>query len=89
MGLTKNQKTELVGKFGKDENDTGSVEVQIAMLTTRIQQLTEHLKNHPQDQHSRVGLLKLVGARRRHLKYLARKDEKGYQKLLQDLGLRR
>ena len=89
MGLTKGQKTELVGKFGKDENDTGSVEVQIAMLTTRIQQLTEHLKNHPQDQHSRVGLLKLVGARRRHLKYLARTDEKGYQKLLQDLGLRR
>lgn len=89
MGLTKNQKIEIAQKYQKHEGDTGSAEVQIAMLTARIQQLTEHLKNNPQDQHSRVGLLKLVGARRRHLKYLARKNEQSYQNLLQSLGLRR
>jgi small subunit ribosomal protein S15 len=89
MPLTKNQKVEVIGKFARHEGDTGSPEVQIAMLTTRIHQLTEHLKNHPQDQHSRVGLLKLVGQRRRHLKYLARTDQQSYQKVLQELGLRK
>jgi small subunit ribosomal protein S15 len=89
MGLTKNEKNEIIGKYARHEGDTGSPEVQIALLTQRIQQLTEHLKQNPQDQHSRVGLLKLVGARRRHLKYLARKNEQSYLQLLQDLGLRR
>lgn len=89
MGLTKDAKLEVIGKHARHEGDTGSPEVQIAILTQRIQQLTEHLKTHPQDQHSRVGLLKLVGSRRRHLKYLARTNEPSYQKLLQELGLRR
>jgi small subunit ribosomal protein S15 len=89
MALTKNEKIEIVQKYGRQEGDTGSPEVQIALLTQRIHQLTDHLKNNPQDQHSRVGLLKLVGARRRHLKYLARTNEQSYLKLLQDLGLRR
>jgi small subunit ribosomal protein S15 len=89
MGLTKNEKLAVIGKHARHESDTGSPEVQIAILTQRIQQLTEHLKNHPQDQHSRVGLLKLVGSRRRHLKYLARTNEPSYQSLLKELGLRR
>jgi small subunit ribosomal protein S15 len=89
MALTKNEKIEIVQKYGRKEGDTGSPEVQIALLTQRIHQLTDHLKNNPQDQHSRVGLLKLVGARRRHLKYLARTNDQSYQQLLQDLGLRR
>lgn len=89
MSLTKNEKNTVIDKFKRHEGDTGSPEVQIALLTTRIHQLTDHLKNHPQDQHSKVGLLKLVGARRRHLRYLARKNAESYQQLLQDLGLRK
>ena len=72
MGLTKNEKNTIIERFKRHEGDTGSPEVQIALMTTRIHQLTDHLKNHPQDQASKVGLLKLGGARRRHLRYLAR-----------------
>ena len=89
MPLTKDEKNTIIGGFGRHEKDTGSPEVQIALLTQRIQQLTEHLKIHQQDQHSRRGLLKLVGQRRRHLKYLSDTDPEAYQAVLQRLGLRR
>ncbi|MCL4248260.1 MAG: 30S ribosomal protein S15 [Anaerolineae bacterium] len=89
MSLTKNEKNTIISKYGRHQGDTGSPEVQIALLTTRIHQLTEHLKQHPQDQHSKVGLLKLVGARRRHLRYLAKTNADGYHQILQDLGLRK
>ena len=89
MSITKKNKEEIIQSFGRHENDTGSPEVQIAILTTRIQQLTEHLKVHKHDEHSRRGLLKLVGLRRRHLKYLSRKDPAAYRALIQKLGLRR
>ena len=89
MGLTKTEKEGLVQDFGRHEGDTGSPEVQIALLTTRINQLTDHLRTHKHDQHSRRGLLKLVGQRRRHLKYLSRKDPDSYRSMLQRLGLRR
>ena len=89
MGLTKNEKNTIIERFKRHEGDTGSPEVQIALMTTRIHQLTDHLKNHPQDQASKVGLLKLVGARRRLLRYLARTNGESYQQILQDLGLRR
>lgn len=89
MSLTKDEKSSLITDFARHEGDTGSPEVQIALLTKRIQQLTEHLKTHKHDQHSRRGLLKLVGQRRRHLNYLARKDPESYQQMLQRLGLRR
>lgn len=87
--LTQEHKRELVEKFGKGENDTGSAEVQIAMLTQRINDLTAHLRIHPKDHHSRRGLLMLVGRRRRFLNYLRRKDLEGYRALLSELGLRR
>jgi small subunit ribosomal protein S15 len=89
MSLTKEEKQELVNEFGRFEGDTGSPEVQVAMLTRRIQQLTEHLRKHRHDEHSRMGLLKLVGQRRRHLKYLSKKDPAAYRELIQRLGLRR
>ncbi|MCA9913503.1 MAG: 30S ribosomal protein S15 [Anaerolineae bacterium] len=89
MSLTKEEKQELVDEFGRFEGDTGSPEVQVAMLTRRIQQLTEHLRRHRHDEHSRMGLLKLVGQRRRHLKYLSKKDPAAYRELIQRLGLRR
>ncbi len=89
MGLTKNEKEQIIENFARHEGDTGSPEVQIAMLTTRIKQLTEHLKIHKHDEHSRRGLLKLVGQRRRHLKYLNRKDPAKYRELIKELGLRR
>ncbi|MBE2270822.1 MAG: 30S ribosomal protein S15 [Anaerolinea sp.] len=89
MPLTKNEKTTIMSDFGRHETDTGSPEVQIALLTQRIQQLTEHLKAHKQDQHSRRGLLKLVGQRRRHLKYLSDTNPESYQAVLARLGLRR
>ena len=76
-------------KFGKHETDTGSPEVQIAMLTQRINELTEHLRTHKHDHYSRRGLLKLVGRRRRFLNYLQRKDLEGYRALIKELGLRR
>lgn len=89
MGLDKNQKNELIQNYARHDGDTGSPEVQIALLTTRIEQLTEHLKIHKHDEHSRRGLLKLVGQRRRHLKYLSRKSPESYRELIQRLGLRR
>jgi small subunit ribosomal protein S15 len=89
MALTKEAKQELITKHGKDEHDTGSPQVQIAMLTRRINELTEHLRSHPKDHYSRRGLLKLVGRRRRFLGYLQRKDLEGYRALIKELGLRR
>jgi small subunit ribosomal protein S15 len=89
MGITKKEKEDLITSYSRHEGDTGSPEVQIAILTTRINQLTEHLKVHKHDEHSRRGLLKLVGQRRRHLRYLSRKDPDSYRELIQKLGLRR
>ena len=89
MTLTADEKRELVGRFGKDESDTGATEVQIAMLTRRINDLTEHLREHKKDHHSRRGLLMLVGQRRRLLNYLAKNDLEGYRALIAELGLRR
>jgi small subunit ribosomal protein S15 len=89
MGLNTTDKTTIIQDFGRHEGDTGSPEVQIALLTNRILQLTEHLRTHKHDQHSRRGLLKLVGQRRRHLKYLSQKDPERYREVLQRLGLRR
>lgn len=89
MPLTKNEKDTIIQEYARHEHDTGSPQVQIALLTQRIQQLTEHLKEHKQDQHSRRGLLKLVGQRRRHLKYLSETDPNAYREILQRLGLRR
>ena len=89
MGLTKEAKQDLITKHGKSNQDTGSPEVQIAMLTQRINELTEHLRTHKHDHYSRRGLLKLVGRRRRFLNYLQRKDLEGYRALIKELGLRR
>ncbi len=89
MALTKLEKASTVEKYGRHETDTGSPEVQIANLTERINRLTEHLKEHKHDEHSRRGLLKLVGQRRRHLNYLQKTDETKYREVLQALGLRR
>jgi small subunit ribosomal protein S15 len=87
--LSKSEKETVIHEYGRAANDTGSPEVQIALLTTRINQLTEHLKLHKHDEHSRRGLLKMVGQRRRHLTYLSRKDPERYKEILQRLGLRR
>ena len=81
--------TEIIEQHGRTGTDTGSTEVQIAMLTRRINQLTEHLRTHKHDHHSRRGLLKLVGRRRRFLNYLQRTNLEGYRALIQELGLRR
>jgi len=89
MALTKEAKLEAVKQYGRTETDTGSTQVQIAMLTQRINQLTEHLRTHKHDHYSRRGLLKLVGRRRRFLNYLQRKDLEGYRALIKELGLRR
>ena len=89
MALTKEAKKDLIEKFGEGASDTGSTRVQVAMLTERINQLTEHLRTHSHDHHSRRGLLKLVGRRRRFLNYLQRKDIESYRKLIKELGLRR
>jgi small subunit ribosomal protein S15 len=89
MPLTKEQKSELSTKYGRGPNDTGSADVQIAVLTASINQLNEHLKVHKKDHHSRRGLLMQVGQRRRLLGYLAKKDLERYRKLIADLGLRR
>ena len=89
MPLKKEDKTALVEKFGRSQGDTGSSEVQIALLTERISYLTEHLKIHPKDHSSRRGLLKMVGQRRRLLDYLRRKDQERYKSLLDELGLRK
>lgn len=89
MPLNKNEKQTIIQDYGRTPNDTGSPEVQIALLTTRINQLTEHLKIHKHDEHSRRGLLKMVGQRRRHLIYLSRKDPERYKTIIRRLGLRK
>ena len=89
MTLTVEEKREVVQQFGKSETDTGSPEVQIALLTRRINHLTEHLREHKHDHHSRRGLLMLVGQRRRLLHYLQRRDLDRYRALIAELGLRR
>ncbi len=89
MALTKEAKQDVVGTYGREEADTGSPQVQIALLTRRIQQLTEHLRTHRKDHHSRRGLLRLVGRRRRLLNYLQKRDLEAYRALIKDLGLRR
>ena len=87
--LSKSEKEAIIQEYSRAPNDTGSPEEQIALLTTRIHQLTEHLKVHKHDEHSRRGLLKMVGRRRRHLTYLGRKDPERYKEIIQRLGLRR
>lgn len=87
--LTKERKSEIIGRFQSHESDTGSPEVQIAILTEQINVLTEHLKVHKKDHHSRRGLLKMVGHRRRLLNYLQSKDVERYRKLVKELGLRK
>ncbi len=87
--LTPERTRELVTQFGSDENDTGNTRVQVALLTERINHLTEHLRSHKKDHHSRRGLLMLVGQRRRLLNYLQKKDLEGYRALIKELGLRR
>jgi len=89
MSVTAERKKELASRFGKAETDTGAPEVQIALLTERINDLTEHLRDHSQDHHSRRGLLMLVGRRRRLLQYLQRSDLESYRSLVKELGLRR
>ena len=89
MSITKQEKAELIKKFGRAENDTGSTEVQVAILTTRINNLTEHLKTHKKDFHSRRGLLVMVGQRRRLLDYLNSNSNERYTDLIKSLGLRR
>lgn len=87
--MTKERKQEIIETYRRDEKDTGSSEVQIALLTERIQELTEHLKVHPKDNHSRRGLLKMVGKRRNLLNYLAKTDLNRYRDIAQKLSLRK
>ncbi len=87
--MTKERKQEVINTYKREEKDTGSPEVQIALLTERINELTEHLKVHKKDNHSRRGLLKMVGKRRNLLNYLAKKDEEAYKDLVKKLGLRK
>ena len=82
-------KAEIIKQFGKFEGDTGSTEVQIALLTEKINHLTEHLRTHKKDFHSRLGLLKMVGQRKRLLAYLTKKDLEGYRNLIARLGIRK
>lgn len=89
MALTKDKKAEIIKSFSRDEKDTGSTEVQIALLTEDIKRLTEHLKEHTHDFHSRRGLLKKVGQRRSLLNYLARQDVAKYREVVKKLGLRK
>ena len=89
MPLTQERKAELVTKFGANAEDTGNTRVQVALLTERINELTEHLRDHKKDHHSRRGLLMLVGQRRRLLNYLQKNDLEGYRSLIRELGLRR
>jgi small subunit ribosomal protein S15 len=89
MPLTQERKQEIIGQFGAGAEDTGNTRVQIALLTARINDLTEHLRGHRKDHHSRRGLLMLVGKRRRLLNYLQRSDLEAYRELIRELGLRR
>lgn len=88
MALTKEQKAEIVKKWGRHDGDSGSPEVQIAILSQRISVLTEHLKKHKKDVHSRYGLIKMVGKRRRLLRYLRRENYKKYTEVISSLGIR-
>jgi small subunit ribosomal protein S15 len=88
MALSKDVKTKIVAEYGRGDGDTGSTEVQIALLTERINELTEHLKSHVKDHHTRRGLLKLVGQRRRLLNYLKKTDIDRYRDLIAKLGIR-
>ena len=87
--MTKERKLEIINEYKRDEADTGSAEVQVALLTERINELIEHLKVHKKDNHSRRGLLKMVGQRRNMLNYLQKKDEERYKVLVEKLGLRK
>ena len=87
--ISKEKKTAIINEYARTPGDTGSPEVQIAVLTARIQELTEHLKNNPKDHHSRRGLLKMVGQRRGLLAYLKSKDIERYRSLIERLGLRK
>ena len=87
--MTKERKLEIINEYKRDVADTGSAEVQVALLTERINELTEHLKVHKKDNHSRRGLLKMVGQRRNMLNYLQKKDEERYKVLVEKLGLRK
>ncbi len=87
--ITKDEKQQVIETYALHEGDTGSPEVQIAILTERIKQLTEHLKAHPNDNHSRLGMYKMVGRRRRLLDYVAKKDIERYRDLIQRLGIRK
>ena len=87
--MTKERKQELIATYKREENDTGSPEVQIALLTERISELTEHLKIHQKDNHSRRGLLKMIGKRRNLLNYLAEKDVNRYREIVKKLSLRK
>tara|TARA_B100001123_G_scaffold133017_1_gene154152 strand:- start:531 stop:800 length:270 start_codon:yes stop_codon:yes gene_type:complete len=89
MSITAERKTELIGSFQKSSKDTGSPEIQVAVLTERINNLTEHFRSHKNDLHSRRGLLKMVSRRRRLLDYLKRSDSEQYQSIIQQLGLRK
>jgi small subunit ribosomal protein S15 len=89
MALTKERKSELTKTFGKNENDTGNTDVQVALLTDRINYLTEHVKGNPKDHHTRYGLLKLVGQRRSLLNYLSRTDINRYRELIKKLNIRK
>lgn len=89
MALTKDKKTALIGSYRTHDSDTGSPEVQVAILSERISYLTEHFKSHAKDHHSRRGLLKLVGQRRRLLDYLKSKDSDRYAELIKKLGIRK
>ena len=87
--MTKERKQEIINTYKRDEKDTGSPEVQVALLTERINELTEHLKVHKKDNHSRRGLLKMVGKRRNLLNYLSKKDVQRYRDIIAKLGLRK
>jgi len=89
MTLTQEKKAELIAKFGDSPQDTGKTEVQVALLTARINELTDHLRTHKKDHHSRRGLLMLVGQRRRFLNYLQKNDLERYRSLVKELGLRK
>lgn len=89
MNITTEEKKEIFAKFGKSATDTGSAEAQVALFTERISRLTEHLKEHKKDHSTRLGLLKLVGKRRRLLNYIMKNDIEGYRKLIADLGIRK
>ena len=89
MALSSDKKSDIVSNFGRDSNDTGSTEVQVALLSAKINQLTDHFSNHKKDHHSRKGLLSMVNKRRKLLDYIKKKDQDKYQKLIKDLGLRK